>query len=229
MTLFGILSAGCSHKAADGAEKHAVSGNAADSAKNTGRTGSDNAGVSSEAKSSNAKPTPRIMAIDLIGREISDPDPNGYHERYWKWVIADGEIKDLKILETLVDDADTYVTLVQVSLHARGNYSCDCKLKLLYRYTPENGWKLETVLPISLQIVTDRMYDDCISVETITDLYGTHWYLRNNSDTPLTVYYRTFLRGNTEKHHVTVKANSETKASVWSLDDCKVDYVAKDY
>lgn len=231
-----LFSASCGQKAS-GSESDAAAekpDNVAASEYNpnkpyTGDSKDNNADISPKESSSKAKPTPPIMAIDLIGHEISDPDPKGYHAQGWRWSIVDGEIKDLKILETLVDEAETYATIAQVRLHARGNYSYDSKLKLIYRYTPENGWKLETVLPISLQPVTDGLYDDCISIEKITDLYGTHWYIRNNSDTPLTVFYRTFLRGEWEKHLVTVNANSKSKASVWSLDDCKVDYVAKDY
>lgn len=226
-----VLSASCSQKASEESEESdkvaAVKSNSGATEDNNAEN--DNADVSPYAKPANTKPTPRLMAIDLIGREISDPDPNGYHNQNWRWSIADGEIKDFKIIETLVDEAETYATIAQVRLHARGNYSYDVKLKLIYRFTLENGWKLETVLPISLQIVTDKLYDDCISIDITSDLYGTHWYIRNSSDTPLTVFYRTLLHGKWEKHLVTVNANSESKASVWSLDDCKIDYVAKDY
>lgn len=178
---------------------------------------------------SKTKPSTNMIALDLIGHTISDVDPKGYHDSNWAWRIDDGEIKELQIIETAVDETDLYVPVINVRLHAKGNYSYDTKLKLIYRYSSNQGWILETVSPLSLQLITDGLYDDFISVEKISDLYGTHWYINNNCDSPLTVFYRTFLRGNCEKHHVTVRGNENVKASVWSLDDCIIDYVIKDY
>lgn len=181
-----------------------------------------------KAKSKRPKPSVGMMQIDLIGRYISDNNPDGYRDRNWRWRIDDGEIKEFRILETPLDNESTYVTVAQVVLNAGGNYSYDTKLKLIYRNSPRDGWKLDSVSAISIKLISDGTYDDCITIEKTSDLYGEHWYISNNCDAPLGVYYRTLSASGWKKHFVTVKGNSQTKASPWSLKDCVIDYVTRD-
>lgn len=175
-----------------------------------------------------SKPSVGMMQLDLIGRYISDNNPDGYRDRNWRWRIDDGEIKEFRILETPLDDENTYITVAQVVLNAGGNYSYDTKLKLIYRNSPRDGWKLDSVSAISIKLISDGTYDDCITIEKTSDLYGEHWYISNNCDAPLGVYYRTLSASGWKKHFVTVKGNSQTKASPWSLKDCVIDYVTRD-
>lgn len=179
-------------------------------------------------KTLRSKPSVGMMQIDLIGRYISDNNPDGYRDRNWRWRIDDGEIKEFRILETPLDNESTYVTVAQVVLNAGGNYSYDTKLKLIYRNSPRDGWKLDSVSAISIKLISDGTYDDCITFVKTSDLYGEHWYIANNCDAPLGVYYRTLSASGWKKHFVTVKGNSQTKASPWSLKDCVIDYVTRD-
>lgn len=172
--------------------------------------------------------TVQMIATDLIGRRISDPETHGYHDSNWSLIIEEGEINDLQVIEVLENTDNIYKCLVTLNLRWQPNYYFATKLKLLYQRSPRQGWELDMVTPISLILHSDDTYRDCISTVVYSDLYGVHTYLRNNCDVPLKVYHRDNVSGRMEKNITVVPGNSEVKANVWQINECIIEHVLRD-
>lgn len=188
-----------------------------------------NPNVTRPDQQSDIKPTQKRIMHDLIGHNINEGELKKYYGPDWRWRIDEGEIQNLEITDTLANDNNIFVIEAKVNLKPRANYSFDTRLKIIYRHDNKEGWVLDSVKALDGKITSDGLYDDCVRVVKYSDIYGVHWYLRNTCDATLTVLYRVWTSSGQESKKLQLSGNSEGKASVWSLNDLKIDYVLREY
>lgn len=118
-----------------------------------------------------AKPTRDQMAKDMLGLRLNEGYTNGWFPEDWYWVVESGEIKALKILEVVNDTPTEYCVIVKVRLQS-GAGAYNAKVKLNYRLTRDNKWKLDYAVSQGVDIVRTNKYNDCLSFRIADDGWG---------------------------------------------------------
>lgn len=176
------------------------------------------------------KPDLNRIVSDLVGRTITEGTSNGYYPQNWNFTIESGQIKDIELLETVVDNQEMYIVEIKVQIQPAGNFYYDTTLKVSYINTPDEGWVMDNVVSRGMDIVSNHYYDDCIDVYSYADFGGTNYYycFINNSDSMLMVGGSVYYNGKWEKFIKSVRGNSSRDAYVYGK-DYKIDFVIKEY
>lgn len=180
-----------------------------------------------------SKPDEMKMTSDLTGRTISEGVAEGYHPQDWTYTIEYGQVSGLYVENVVTDEPDLYVVEVNMHITPSGtNYYYDTNLKLTYVNTPSDGWQLDRVTSLGMNVVSNGVYDDSISARIGEGLFLR---IQNNSDAPLWVggrYYDMNFGGSWEKYLTFVPAYSEVLVGegigLSSVGDYKVDFVVKE-
>lgn len=183
-----------------------------------------------------SKPDEVKMTSDLTGRTISEGVTEGYHPQDWTYTIEHGQISGLYVENVVADEPDLYVVEVNMHLTPSGtNYYYDTNLKLTYVNTPSDGWVLDSVTSLGMNVVSNGVYDDSISARVGDDGWGGTYcvYIKNNSDTPLVVGGRVHASEGWKKFSTIVQGYEETGVGGvfygGSVDDYVVDFVVKEH
>ena len=129
-----------------------------------------------------AKPTTTQIANDLVGTRLNEGYDDGWYSDKWHWDIEKGEIKALKIKETLKDTKTDYCIIVLMRLQSDVN-AYNAKVKINYRLTKNNKWEIEYAISQGMDIVKTHKYDDCLSFAIVDDGWGgvNMLQIKNNS------------------------------------------------
>ena len=180
---------------------------------------------------SNIIPDEERVAADLIGHSMGEGKENGYYPKSWLWIIEDGEISDLKILSVEERSASYYRIIVSMRLSSRTR-AFDCKAAISYRFDDSNGWQIELIQSLGMDIVKTHRYDNCINIRfthdavvyVASDPYDVHIF--NQCDIPLEVggSYLCAYDNNWQNFCIIVPANS-SKTIQYPAWDIQVDYI----
>lgn len=195
-----------------------------------------NTDIASNKQLQNAKPTPNSMRYDFIGHSVTEGVTDGYFDTYWRYVIEDGDINNISVEEVINDDNQQYIAVLRLKLRGggnnndtnRSNYYYDTKVKIRYIYDPQQGWLLDYVNSLGMNIVSDHAYDDLVtmannSIRSIT----------NNGDISLTVGGQ-YLKDNVWKKFMLVVPAHGTSAPLYDgvcisygVDDAVIDFIIR--
>ncbi len=156
-----------------------------------------------------AVPSDEKLRKDLVGRTIKEQE-DGYHSGNWRWVIEEGEIKDMQITEQqTVENKPSYK--VELTLQAKEGASYKVVANVVY-YLPEDAddWCIEFVESLNVEIVKTGLYDNCISHSIIQGgwlLNRAPLKIVNNCDKGLQVGGRIRNENRWEKFVVNIQPN----------------------
>lgn len=197
---------------------------------------SGNPSQQQKAAYNTSKPDEMKMTSDLTGRTISEGVAEGYHPQDWTYTIEYGQVSGLYVENVVADEPDLYVVEVNMHITSPGtNYYYDTNLKLTYVNTPSDGWVLDSVTSLGMNVVSNGVYDDSISARIGEDGWGGTYcvYIKNNSDTPLVVGGRVHASEGWKKFSTIVQGYEETGVGGvfygGSVDDYVVDFVVKEH
>ena len=128
------------------------------------------------------KPGRDQIAKDLVGHRLNEGYKDGWFSENWHWDIKSGQIKALKILETLRNTDKDYCIVVLVRLQSDVN-AFNAKIKINYHLSKDNKWKIEYAVSQGMDIVKTHKYDDCLSFAIVDDGWGgvNMLQIKNNS------------------------------------------------
>lgn len=136
------------------------------------------------------KPTTDLILYDLIGHKLSEGVSDGYHKQDWTYEIKNNSISSFYIKKTLEDNGNSYVVVASCRLKGgtNSNFYYDTELKIGY-INKGNGWKLNYVNSLGMNIVSDGQYNDCILCSLVDDGWGgvNCLNIRNTSECSLVV------------------------------------------
>lgn len=132
----------------------------------------------------NAKPTAGNIQTDLIGHKLSEGVSDGFFRTDWTYEIVDGSISNFQIEEVLTDNTSDYSLIASFRLKGGRNFYYATRAKIRYIFNSKN-WEFDHVTSLGMSVVSDGMYDDCLSFEPDWD--WSRLYVRNLSEYPLEV------------------------------------------
>lgn len=183
-----------------------------------------------------SKPDMTRMESDLVGRTITEGKAEGYHRADWTYTIEHGQISQFEITKTIVDDQDLYIVEATMNITpSDASYYYYTTLKLTYVDSSSNGWILDNVSSLGMDVVSNGAYDDCISSRIADDGWGGTYalYIRNNCDSNLIVGGRVLTSGGWKRFSSIVGAHEENSVggvmSGGSVDNYVIDFVIKEY
>ncbi len=161
------------------------------------------------------EPSEEKMMNDLVGRTIKEQE-GGYHKYGWKWVIEEGEVKSMQILEAeTVDGKPKY--RVEVILQASEGAAYKALANVVYHLPDEaDDWSIEFVESLNVEIVKTGLYDNCISHSIIQGgwlLNRAPLKIVNNCDKGLQVGGRIRNENQWEKFVVNIKPNDSEEVA----------------
>lgn len=118
-----------------------------------------------------ALPTIARIKQDLVGHFLAEGLPNGYHSDDWVWLIEDGQIEVLEIIEILEETDENYIFVANMILSAT-YYSYNVKAKIKYTKTSINSWGIDYVLSLGMNIKVTHEYDECVKTSIVDDGWG---------------------------------------------------------
>ncbi|MBO4710564.1 hypothetical protein J5681_01455 [bacterium] len=134
-------------------------------------------------------PTKEVIANDLIGRSFTEGRDDGYFGVDWRWRVEDGEIYDLKILNTVKeDDFCSFILEIKFGNKTKRPPKYQGRLQVDYGLQ-NNRWVLEVVKSKGVEIVKTGRYTDNISTKIGDDGWGgvNQLKIKNNTDSSLIV------------------------------------------
>lgn len=144
----------------------------------------------SHSQRTNAKPTIESIPYDLIGHKLSEGVSDGYHKQDWTYEIKNNSISSFYVKKTLEDNGNNYVVVASCRLKGgdNSNFYYDTELKIGY-INKGNGWKLNYVNSLGMNVVSDGQYNDCILYSLVDDGWGgvNCLNIRNTSECSLVV------------------------------------------
>lgn len=168
-------------------------------------------------------PRPDVSKLckDLIGRKMKEPS-DGYRRGNLVWTIADGEIKDIKILE-INEENSTLVYNCEMVLQAEGG-SLRVKCRVRYILEDYDDWTIQTLYTDSFEIVKTGMYDSCVEV-SLHHGFGDTLKLVNNCDVALAVGLAYYDGATWEKIEFILNPVDQVTWRVLTINDFKVHYI----
>lgn len=168
-------------------------------------------------------PRPDVSKLckDLIGRKMKEPS-DGYRRGNLVWTIAEGEIKDIKILE-INEESSTLVYNCEIVLQADGG-SLRVKCRVRYILEDYDDWTIQTLYTDSFEIVKTGMYDSCVEV-SLRHGFGDTLKLVNNCDVALAVGLAYYDGATWKKIEFILNPVDQTTWRVLTINDFKVHYI----
>lgn len=181
-------------------------------------------------------PSPSLSKIrsDLAGRVITEGKSDGYHRDDWTHTIEHGTISNIQVYDTIVDQPDLLILELQMDIRPNSSFYYHTTLKVNYINDAEDGWILDNVNSLGMDVVSNHAYDDCIIPSIQPDGWGGTYQLslRNNSESTLIVGGRV----HTDQWHKFSQQipghESATVGGVFgggSVNDYKIDFVVKEF
>jgi hypothetical protein len=167
------------------------------------------------------KPDASKLSKDLIGRKIKEPS-DGYKQGNRVWTIAEGEIKDFKIIE-INEENSTLVYNCEMVLQAEGG-SLRVKCRVRYILEDYDDWTIQTLYTDSFEIVKTGMYDSCVEV-SLRHGFGDTLKLVNNCDVALAVGLAYYDGATWEKIEFILNPVDQVTWRVLTINDFKVHYI----
>lgn len=168
-------------------------------------------------------PRPDVSKLckDLIGRKMKEPS-DGYRRGNLVWTIADGEIKDIKILE-INEENSTLVYNCEMILQADGG-SLRVKCRVRYILGDYDDWTIQTLYTDSFEIVKTGMYDSCVEV-SLNHGFGDTLKLVNNCDVALAVGLAYYDGATWKKIEFILNPVDQTTWTALMIHDFKLHYI----
>ncbi len=166
---------------------------------------------------------------DLIGRTIMGNNA-GYYDSKWKWLIAEGELKKVELLERK-KIGERYSYKLNVTVQEGKGPSYKAMINVLYHFLESTKqWRIELVESLEVNIIKTGLYDSCIShrIRPMRRTTDGPLELINNSDICLQVGGRVYCNGVWEKFVEVVYGNDSI--DVWGypgrlVEDYIIDFV----
>ena len=165
------------------------------------------------------RPDEEKVKKDLKGRTI---EGNNYANI--KWLIAEGEIKELNILDVKKEKED-YIYDISLVVQEYGG-ALKGHIVVRYELGTHDDWTIQGVLSKELDYVITGKYNDYI--ETKVEVSGL--WVKNNYDRPLAVGGMAFKSySNSWYKFYCVIPGNDTDRVAWSMIDYKIDFVELPY
>ncbi len=165
------------------------------------------------------RPDEEKVKKDLKGRII---EGNNYTNI--KWLIAEGEIKELNILDVKKEKED-YIYDISLVVQEYGG-ALKGHIVVRYELGTHDDWTIHGVLSKELDYVITGKYNDYI--ETKVEVSGL--WVKNNYDRPLAVGGMAFKSySNSWYKFYCVIPGNDTDRVAWSMIDYKIDFVELPY
>lgn len=179
-----------------------------------------------------SKPTATRIESDLTGVSISEGVAGeGYHRDGWTHTIEYGQVSDFQVIKEIINDNDYYVVESRFKLKPVGNYHYDAVVKISYVNDPTEGWVIDNVNSLRLDLVSNGMYDDCITAHLDDDGWGgvLSLYLSNNGNKSLVVGGRIYANGKWKKFSQIIEAHCKSSVGGTfgggNVSDYRIDFV----
>lgn len=123
-----------------------------------------------------AKPSDNQMVYDLIGHTISEGTTQGYHHEGWNYTIENGSVSDFNVTDVLAEDDSQLIVVADMNLRGTSSPHCNfyyhATVQIRYVNLPGDGWTLDYVHCLGMEVVSDGQYDDMVSARIADDGWG---------------------------------------------------------
>lgn len=173
-------------------------------------------------------PKPSINQIqrDLIGHSLSEGVDNGYYPSNWRWVIAEKEISDFHIINTLSETQTEYLFIAKMRLTSEVGKAFDATVKIRYILPDDDDWTIDFIQSQGLYIIKTGYYGDCIKSHVYFGAFSWSFCLENNCERALEVGGKVLENGTWKKFSVVVGSH-DTSSVGWVVEDGYIDYVER--
>jgi len=167
------------------------------------------------------KPDVRQMQKDLIGHSLSEGVNNGYYNSTWRWAVCEDEISNFSIERIIKESSTEYEVVARMRLTSRAGKAFDAGVKLCYLFSESQGWYLQLVQSLGMQIVKTGRYSDCVKVEQ----EGWWYYINNYCEVALEVGGRELNCGRWKKYSHVVEPHGGY--CMYNPEEIIIDYVER--
>ncbi len=158
-------------------------------------------------------PSADKMKKDLIGRTIKEQE-GGYHKYGWQWIIEEGEIKELDVIEKH-SQGDKQMYKLRIVVQQPEGAAYEAVVNVTYQLLEtDDDWSIEYMESLEVNIVKTGRYNNCIKHEIVAGgwlFYRNPLQLINMCDVGLQVGGRIRNGNDWEKFVINVESN-ETKS-----------------
>lgn len=172
------------------------------------------------------KPSIKQIQQDLIGHSLSEGVNNGYYPSSWRWVIAEKEISDFHIINTLSETQTEYLFIAKMRLTSEVGKAFDATVKIRYILPDDDDWTIDFIQSQGLYIIKTGYYGDCIKSHVYFGAFSWSFCLENNCERALEVGGKVLENGTWKKFSVVVGSH-DTSSVGWVVEDGYIDYVER--
>lgn len=167
---------------------------------------------------------PNIPDEEKVKKDLKGRTIEGNNYANIKWLIAEGEIKELNILDVKKEKED-YIYDISLVVQEYGG-ALKGHIVVRYELGTHDDWTIQGVLSKELDYVITGKYNDYIE----TKVEGSGLWVKNNYDRPLAVGGMAFKSySNSWYKFYCVIPGNDTDRVAWSMIDYKIDFVELPY